>query len=70
MGRLRRTQTRMHELLGREPSDEELAVELDMPTEKVNRLKDTAQAITSLDTPIGDDGAASRTLRTTRRWGR
>ena len=29
-----------------------------MPTEKVNRLKDTAQAITSLDTPIGDDGAA------------
>ncbi len=58
VGRLRRTQTRMHELLGREPTDEELAVELDMPTEKVHRLKDTAQAITSLDTPIGDDGAA------------
>ena len=70
VGRLRRTQTRMHELLGREPSDEELAVELDMPTEKVNRLKDTAQAITSLDTPIGDDGAALQDfLRTTRRWG-
>ena len=44
VGRLRRTQTRMHELLGREPTDEELAVELDMPAEKVNRLKDTAQA--------------------------
>jgi RNA polymerase primary sigma factor len=58
VGRLRRTQTRMHELLGREPTDEELAVELDMATEKVGRLKDTAQAITSLDTPIGDDGAA------------
>ena len=58
VGRLRRTQTRMHETLGREPTDEELAAELDMPTEKVNRLKDTAQAITSLDTPIGDDGAA------------
>jgi RNA polymerase primary sigma factor len=29
-----------------------------MPTEKVDRLKDIAQAITSLDTPIGDDGAA------------
>jgi hypothetical protein len=26
--------------------------------EKVQRLKDAAQAITSLDTPIGDDGAA------------
>src|SRR5213592_4519863 len=58
VGRLRRTQTRMHETLGREPSDEELADELDMPVEKVHRLKDTAQTITSLDTPIGDDGAA------------
>ena len=44
--------------MGREPTDDELAVELDMPTDKVVRLKDTAQAITSLDTPIGDDGAA------------
>ncbi|HEV8371901.1 MAG TPA: sigma-70 family RNA polymerase sigma factor, partial [Actinomycetota bacterium] len=58
VGRLRRTQTRLHELLGREPTDAELAVELDMPAERVARLQDTAQAITSLDTPIGDDGAA------------
>jgi RNA polymerase sigma factor (sigma-70 family) len=58
VGRLRRTQTRLHESLGREPTDDELADELDMPVEKVLRLKDTAQAITSLDTPIGDDGAA------------
>jgi RNA polymerase primary sigma factor len=58
VGRLRRTQTRMHELLGREPSDEELAVELDMPTEKVNRLREFAQTVTSLDAPVGDDGAA------------
>jgi RNA polymerase primary sigma factor len=58
VGRLRRTQTRLHEALGREPSDQELAAELDMPVEKVHRLKDTAQTITSLDTPIGDDGAA------------
>jgi RNA polymerase sigma factor (sigma-70 family) len=57
VGRLRRTQTRLHELLGREPTDEELAGELAMPLDKVHRLLDTAQAITSLDTPIGDDGA-------------
>jgi RNA polymerase primary sigma factor len=57
-GRLRRTQTRLHELLGREPIDQELATDLDLPVDKVGRLKDTAQAITSLDTPIGDDGAA------------
>jgi DNA-directed RNA polymerase sigma subunit (sigma70/sigma32) len=29
-----------------------------MPLDKVHRLLDTAQAITSLDTPIGDGGAA------------
>ncbi|MFL6220238.1 MAG: sigma-70 family RNA polymerase sigma factor, partial [Actinomycetes bacterium] len=58
IGRLWRTQTRMHELLGREPNDDELADELDMPTERVVRLKDTAQAVTSLDAPVGDDGAA------------
>jgi RNA polymerase primary sigma factor len=58
VGRLRRTQTRLHEALGREPTDAELAADLDMAVEKVHRLKDTAQAITSLDTPIGDDGAA------------
>ena len=58
VGRLRRTQSRMHEFLGREPTDEELASELDMPTDKVIRLKETAQAVASLDTPVGDDGAA------------
>ena len=58
IGRLWRTQTRMLELLGREPTDDELAAELDMPVDKVVRLKDTAQAVTSLDAPVGDDGAA------------
>jgi RNA polymerase sigma factor (sigma-70 family) len=62
VGRLRRTQTRLHELLGREPTDTELAADLGMPTDKVARLKDTAQAITSLDTPVGDDGAALQDL--------
>jgi RNA polymerase primary sigma factor len=51
-----------YELLGQEPSDAELAEELDMPVEKVQRLKDAAQAITSLDAPIGDDGAALQDL--------
>jgi RNA polymerase sigma factor (sigma-70 family) len=58
VGRLRRTQTRLHERLGREPTDAELAEELDVPVDKVERLQDTAQAITSLDMPVGDDGAA------------
>jgi RNA polymerase primary sigma factor len=57
MGRLWRTRTRMLELLGREPSDAELADALDMPVDRIVRLKDTAQAVTSLDAPIGEDGA-------------
>ena len=58
VGRLRRTQTRLHELLGREPTDDELADELEMSTNKIIRLKDTARAVTSLDAPVGEDGAA------------
>ena len=67
VGRLRRTQTRMHETLGREPTDEELATELDMATEKVHRLKDTAQAITAWTPRSGTTGPPSRTSwKTTR----
>jgi RNA polymerase sigma factor (sigma-70 family) len=62
VGRLRRTQTRLHELLGREPTDDELADELEMSTNKIIRLKDTARAVTSLDAPVGEDGAALNAL--------
>ena len=57
LGRLWRTRGRMHELLGREPTDDELADALDMPVDRILRLKDTTQAVTSLDAPIGEDGA-------------
>ena len=58
VGRLRRTQTRMHELLGREPTDDELAAELDIPPERVDWAKHPVQVVTSLDGPVGEDGAA------------
>src|SRR6266545_965797 len=58
VGRLRRSQTRLRAELGRDPSDAELAAELDMSIEQVARLKDSAHAIASLDSPVGDDGAA------------
>jgi RNA polymerase sigma factor (sigma-70 family) len=58
VGRLRRTEVRMQEELGREPTDDELASQLDVPVEKVHRLRESTQTITSLDAPIGDDGAA------------
>jgi RNA polymerase primary sigma factor len=58
VGRMRRTESRLHELLGREPSTGELAAALQWPLQRVAQLRRTAQAITSLDTPVGDDGAA------------
>jgi hypothetical protein len=40
------------------PTDRELAAELDMPVDRVQQLRETDQAVTSLDAPIGDHGAA------------
>ena len=57
VGRLWRAHTRMLELLGREPSDDELASQLDVAVEKVAWLKDIVQTVTSLDAPVGEDGA-------------
>jgi RNA polymerase sigma factor (sigma-70 family) len=58
LGRLRRTQARLHERLGRQPTVTELAVEADLPVAQVGRLQAAAQASASLDAPVGDDGAA------------
>ena len=56
---MRRAQGRLAERLGREPSTGELATELGLPVEGVVRLLGAAQAFTSLDTPIGDDGGVA-----------
>jgi RNA polymerase primary sigma factor len=58
VNRLRRTQTRLYERIGEEPSDQTLAAELRLPAQRIGQLKDVAQTVTSLDAPIGDDGAA------------
>ena len=62
MNRLRRTQSRLYERIGEEPSDQTLAAELRLPAQRIGHLighlKDVAQTVTSLDAPIGDDRAA------------
>jgi RNA polymerase primary sigma factor len=56
VARLRRAQGRLRGRLGREPSDAELAVHLDLPVGRVARLMEIARTVASLDGPVGDDG--------------
>jgi RNA polymerase primary sigma factor len=41
--------------LGRDPTDEEVAAAAEIDLESLTQLRDAAQSVTSLDTPIGDD---------------
>jgi RNA polymerase primary sigma factor len=52
---MRKAAIRLQELLGREPSDEELADELDMTVTKVKRFRTASLAPSSLDAPLGDE---------------
>ena len=58
VGRLWRARSRMLEAMGREPTDQELAGQLELPAERVAWLKDLTHVVTSLDVTVGDDGAA------------
>ena len=56
ISKMRRTAMALTEQLGREPSDEELAIELQIPTAKVAHLKSVSVRPASLDAPVGEDG--------------
>jgi RNA polymerase primary sigma factor len=49
----------LSEGLGRDPTDEELAMELQIPTSKVAHLKSVSVRPASLDAPVGEDGDSS-----------
>jgi RNA polymerase primary sigma factor len=55
ISRMRRVAMRLQEALGREPTDAELAEEMDMTPARVAQLRRAAIRPTSLDAPIGDD---------------
>ena len=56
ISKMRRTAMQLTEQLGREPTDEELAAELQIPTAKVAHLKSVSVRPASLDAPIGEEG--------------
>jgi RNA polymerase primary sigma factor len=53
--KVRRVSLQMSDELGREPTDDELAEEIGITSEKVARLKSVGIRPASLDAPIGDD---------------
>ena len=54
IAKMRRISTMLAEVLGREPTDEELADEIGLPRRKLAMLKQASQRPTSLDAPIND----------------
>lgn len=54
IARMRRLTNQLQEVLGREPTDEEVALEMDMPVNKVAHLKSVSVRPSSLDAPVGD----------------
>ncbi|MEU5883852.1 RNA polymerase sigma factor [Spirillospora sp. NPDC047279] len=56
LSKLSRVERDMHQRLGREPTPEELAVELDKSPEQVRELLRTSRQPISLDSTIGEDG--------------
>ena len=52
---IRRTTSILNERLGREPTDEELADEMNLPVNRITLLKSVSQKPASLDSPIGDE---------------
>jgi RNA polymerase primary sigma factor len=56
INKLSRVQRQMLQDLGRDPTPEELAKELDMPIEKVEEVQKYGREPISLHTPLGEDG--------------
>jgi RNA polymerase primary sigma factor len=57
ISKMRRVSMQMSEELGREPTDEELAEEIGVPTAKIEKLKSAATRPASLNSPVSDDDA-------------
>ena len=56
LAHLRRAETKLRDVLERDPTDEELAHEVKIDPKRVRRYRLASKAPVSLDAPIGDDG--------------
>jgi len=60
--RLQRLELELRGRLGRAPTDEDLAVELDVPRGEVEHLRRIGAPVVSIDEPLGADGVPLREL--------
>ena len=59
LSKVKKATAELTQKLGRTPSDKEIAKHLDSEVDKVQAVMDIAQATTSLDTPVDDEGETS-----------
>src|SRR5205085_6407701 len=52
---IRRAEMRLHEILDREPTDNEVAADLGLDARRVREYREAARAPVSLETPLGTD---------------
>ena len=58
VNKFHRTHRRMTQLLGREPFDEEVSLELDITVDEILRLREISQRSISLETPVGEEDSS------------
>ena len=56
LSKVKKATAELTQKLGRAPTDEEIAAHMDVELDKVQTIMDLAQATTSLDTPVDDEG--------------
>jgi len=54
ISRYTQTKRRLQQELGREPLPEEIAIEMELPVEKVHHIQKISQEVVSLESPVGD----------------
>jgi RNA polymerase primary sigma factor len=59
MTRVRRAEMKLREAFDREPTDEEVAEELEMDVRRIRLYRDAARAPVALDSPISDENATT-----------
>ncbi len=59
LGKIRFVELDLLQALGREPTEDEVAGELGMGVERLREIRQAAQDVSSLDTPVGEDGDAT-----------